>query len=207
MRRLGIDEAGRGCVLGPLVVCAFVIEDVDDEALRHAGADDSKRLSHDKRHAARTLLAALGTPMLRVIDAARIDSGNLNSLEEDAIVDLVRSSGVQHATLDALGHPGTFKGLIKRLTERTDAPVEWVVEPKADATYAVVGAASIFAKTHRDEQIARLSQEFGALGSGYPSDPVTKQWLRSWSDSRKPWPAFVRTRWATISALSQQSLF
>jgi ribonuclease HII len=207
MRRLGIDEAGRGCVLGPLVVCAFVIEDVDDETLRRAGADDSKRLSQDKRTAARDRLTALGTPMLRVIDAARIDIGNLNDLEEDAIVDLVRASGVQHATLDALGHPGTFDGLIKRLAARTQTPVQWVVEPKADATYAVVGAASIFAKTRRDEQIERLSLEFGALGSGYPSDPVTKAWLRAWSDSRRPWPSFVRTRWATITALSQQSLF
>ena len=54
-------------------------------------------------------------------------------------------------------------------------------------------AASIFAKTTRDQQLDDLRDAFGALGSGYPSDPVTRQWLLEWARSQKPWPAFVRT--------------
>ncbi len=62
MKVMGIDEAGRGCVLGPLVVGSFVVDGVDDVTLRGAGADDSKAMSAARRLAARAALEPLGTP-------------------------------------------------------------------------------------------------------------------------------------------------
>ncbi len=208
MRVLGIDEAGRGCVLGDLVIAAFAADDPDEASLRAAGAADSKVLTPAKRLEARQALGLLGRVELRRVDARTIDGANLNALEEAAIVDLITVLRPDVVRLDALGHPATLPRLRMRLQAALppDLRPEWTIEPKADATFAVVGAASIFAKTLRDELLDEIRGGFGDLGSGYPSDPKTRAWLSGWSKSGAPWPPFVRTRWATITGLAQQSL-
>lgn len=208
MRVLGIDEAGRGCVFGPLIVAGFIVDDVDPIDLIAAGAGDSKGMSAKKRAAAREALGPLGQADVRSITAVRIDDGNLNQLEEETIADLVRTWDPDRVEIDALGPPSA----IQRVIDRLDAAVgdgkqrEWLMEPKADANHPVVGAASVFAKTTRDAALEALKVEFGELGSGYPSDPKVKAWLRAWNATGAPWPAFVRTRWSTVTDLAQQSL-
>ena len=80
MRILGLDEAGRGCVLGPLVVGGFVCDSADEQALREAGVDDSKKLSAKKREALRTCLPEHGEAILREVTPAEIDAGNINKI-------------------------------------------------------------------------------------------------------------------------------
>ena len=206
MRVLGIDEAGRGCVLGPLVIGGFVWEGDGEVRLREAGAADSKRLSPKRRLEARDRLMGLGQGEVREVSATQIDGGNLNHLEEEVIVSLVKEVRPQRVMVDALGHPSTVGRTIARLRAEVGLACEWVMEPKADATYAVVGAASIFAKTHRDARLDALREAYGILGSGYPSDPKTRSWLAAWGASGEPWPDFVRTRWGTIEAIRQQSI-
>lgn len=212
MRILGIDEAGRGCVLGDLVVGAFFAVSPDDAQLRAAGADDSKKLSAKKRWAAREQLALLGEFALVRITPTAIDAQNLNRLEENAILDLIERFRPDEVYIDALGHPRAMPALIVRLQleldHRTggDLRPRWTVEPKADSTYAVVGAASIAAKTTRDEALEVHAASHGTLGSGYPSDPKTRSWLEAHARSKAPWPPFVRTRWQTIQDLAQASL-
>lgn len=209
MRVLGIDEAGRGCVLGPLVVAAYLVDSAAEATLWEVGAADSKTLTPERRTAIRADLEALGVAAVRSIDPAAIDLGNLNRLEEDAIVDLVLQTRPQRIVVDALGHPSTLDATVERLRVRVEPEVRaaWVMEPKADANHAPVAAASIFAKTTRDRALDALKAEWGALGSGYPSDPVTRTWLEQWCRSGRPWPHFVRTRWATIDLVAQQTLF
>lgn len=208
MRVLGIDEAGRGCVFGPLVVAGFVVDDVDPLELIGAGAGDSKGMSAKKRDAARVALVELGTPDVREISAIDIDGGNLNTLEEETIADLVRTHRPDRVEIDALGPPSAIPRVIERLNQLVGDGVEreWLMEPKADVNHPVVGAASVFAKTTRDARLEALKQEFGQLGSGYPSDPAVKKWLADWHASGVPWPAFVRTRWSTVTAFAQQRL-
>ena len=208
-RILGIDEAGRGCVLGPLTVGAYLAENVSDERLIAAGAADSKALSIKKRLLAREALTELGVPHLHLISAVEIDRGNLNTLEEHAIVTLVLSTRPDTVIIDALGHPSTLPATLERLKHAvgpTGHHIQWLIEPKADRTYPIVGAASIFAKTERDGVIESLKAQYGDFGSGYPSDPKTKRWLSDWNASKQDWPPFVRTRWGTVRNLSQQSL-
>lgn len=205
MRVLGIDEAGRGCVLGPLVVGAYLIDGVDEATLRAAGADDSKKLSAKRRDQARERLAALGVGQVHRIEPAEIDAGNLNTLEEDAIVGLARALRPDLVYMDALGHPSTLPATQARLEALTPG-VRWTLAPKADSTYAVVGAASIFAKTTRDAALAAIEAEHGPVGSGYPSDPITRGWLRAWAERGQPWPPCVRTRWQTVVDLAQGTL-
>jgi ribonuclease HII len=211
MRVLGLDEAGRGSVLGPLVVGAFLFEGPDPAALRSAGADDSKALTARRRARVREALHALGVGSVRVISPSAIDAGNLNALEEDAFVDAVRACAPDRVYLDAPVHPAGIPRVRARLAAATGVR-DWVIEPKADATYAVVGAASIFAKLARDEAIAAIDAEcraggHGTIGSGYPSDPATRAFLIGRIRSGAPLPAFVRTRWGTLDALRQTMLF
>lgn len=205
---LGIDEAGRGCVLGDLVIAGFAAHAPDEAALRGAGAGDSKAMAASKRERARAQLGDLGDVEIRRIDALTIDGGNLNALEEHAILSIIEATTPDLVQLDALGHPNTLGRLRERLLRalRPGLRPEIVIEPRADSTYACVGAASIFAKTLRDEVLDGWREEFGDFGSGYPSDPKTKAWLEAWSRSGRPWPHFVRCRWATIEAFAQQTL-
>ena len=196
-------------MLGPLVVAGFLTEGVDPLKLVTAGAGDSKKMSASRRMSVRAALSDLGTADLREITPSQIDDGNLNTLEEDAIVDLIRQCKPDVVRVDALGHPSAIPRILARLEARV-APVrvsEWLMEPKADDTWPVVGAASVFAKTTRDARLAEVEATHGPLGSGYPSDPVTRRWLEAWSREGKPWPDFVRTRWQTVTALSQRALF
>ena len=206
VRLLGIDEAGRGCVLGSLVVGAYLTEH-PEETLRAAGAGDSKRMSMTRREQARSRLESLGEMHVREITAAQIDAGNLNTLEEEAIVSILQQTRPDEVRIDALGPPSGIPRVIERLQAALDFQPTWVMQPKADHTFAVVGAASIVAKTTRDRALAALDAEHGPLGSGYPSDPVTRAWLLELARARQPWPHFVRTRWGTVQTLSQQAMF
>jgi ribonuclease HII len=109
--------------------------------------------------------------------------------------------------MDALGPPSTLPKLLARLQAALprDLSPRWVIEPKADGTYPVVGAASIVAKTTRDDALDDLAR-WGTLGSGYPSDPKTRSWLLEHARTGQPWPPFVRTRWQTVQDLAQQAL-
>lgn len=221
MRILGLDEAGRGSVLGPLVVGAFAWEapagcdlrDVQAQApLRQAGADDSKALRPERREQVRALLEALGQGRVRRIEAPDIDQGNVNHLEEDAFLALIREARPARVYLDAPVHPRGVPALSARLLRGLAGgdlpPPALVVEPKADATWPVVGAASIFAKVARDAAMRALSIEQGRdLGSGYPSDPKSRRWLAELLAQGAPLPACVRQRWGTLDVLRQQALF
>lgn len=207
MKTLGLDEAGRGCVLGPLVIGGFLALSDDAEALKTAGADDSKRLSHTRRVSIREALLPLGTPFLRTITPAAIDAGNINTLEEEAFIDIIVETRPDHVIIDAPCNPRGIPALQARLTRRirdAGCPVpRFTIEPKADANFPHCGAASIFAKVDRDAAIAAL----GPVGSGYPSDPVTRAWLTGFIVRSEAFPSCVRTRWGTIENLRQQTLF
>ena len=202
MRILGLDEAGRGCVLGPLVMGGFLADGVDQEVLRAAGAADSKALSARRREAALPRLQALGVLATRRVEPAEIDEGNLNELEIRAFISLVMELRPDRVYLDAPVHPRGIPRLQARLVRETGV-ADWIIEPKADATWPVVGAASIGAKLVRDAAIAAL----GPVGSGYPSDPVTRALLTELLRTGAPLPPWVRSRWGTIDALRQQALF
>ena len=101
------------------------------------------------------------------------------------------------AYVDALtSHPARFGRQLEALLGM--AGIRVVAENRADAKYPVVQAAAILAKVTRDAEIARLARRWGPLGSGYPSDPVTRAWLAG-ALRRGPLPPFVRRSWATLA--------
>ncbi len=203
MKWLGMDEAGRGAVLGPLVVGGYCIGDHLVAALRAAGATDSKVLSAKRREALIVPLSALGEALLVHITPEEIDGENINTLEEQAFADLILRFRPDGVIIDAPCHPKAIPQFTERLLARLDYVPELVIEPKADLNHAPCGAASIFAKVSRDAAIAEL----GEVGSGYPSDPVTRSWIQGHLRRDAPLPSCVRKRWGTIAALSQGELF
>jgi ribonuclease HII len=200
---LGLDEAGRGAVLGPLVVGGFLVPEDRVEAVRATGATDSKRLSARRREALIDPLRALGLGQVIHITPAQIDAENINRLEEQAFLALIRTHRPDGVIIDAPCNPRAIPNFTRRLLSGLDYVPKLIIEPKADLTYTTCGAASIFAKVSRDAAIAAL----GPVGSGYPSDPVTRAWISDHLKRSAPLPDCVRKRWGTINVLSQGLLF
>jgi ribonuclease HII len=74
-------------------------------------------------------------------------------------------------------------------------PVQVISEHQADRNYPVVSAASIIAKVERDHTIEELKCNYGDFGSGYMSDPKTKNFLYTLARKRGEYPDFVRRSW------------
>jgi ribonuclease HII len=202
-RLLGLDEAGRGSVLGPLVVGGCLYIGSTQNVLRAAGAADSKVLSPEKREAALRCLRTVANVRTVTISPSQIDEGNLNDLEIAAFLELVAYFRPTMVFLDTPVQPAGIPALRERLIA-TSGVTNWVIEPKADGTYPVVGAASIAAKVQRDAAMESLGE---GLGSGYPSDPATRNHLVELLRGGEPLPPYVRSRWATLDNLRQQQLF
>lgn len=207
MMVLGLDEAGRGSVLGPMAVGAYLVDSDRIPEVVAAGATDSKKLSARRRGEVRERLAPLGAAEVVLVTAREIDAENINTIEERVFVELIARHRPDRLELDAPVHPRGIPALVARmraaLSSRGVSVPEMVVEPKADLNHPTVGAASIFAKLARDAAIAEL----GPVGSGYPSDPVTRAWILDHIRREAPLPACVRSRWGTIDKLRQQALF
>jgi ribonuclease HII len=190
-----------------MVVGAYCCREADIAAVLGAGAADSKTLSAKRRVARRPALAALGEWTVASISAREIDAENINTLEERTFAALIARFSPDHVIIDAPVHPRgipNFTGRLEDQLRKLGAEIpQMTIEPKADVNYPPVGAASIFAKVARDEAIAAL----GPVGSGYPSDPKTRAWLKDLLDRDVELPACVRTRWGTIENLRQQPIF
>jgi ribonuclease HII len=202
MLLMGIDEAGRGCVLGPLVVAAYACEAGQLEDVAATGVTDSKRLSPKRRQALLEPLGALGRCELREVTPAQIDAGNINTLELEAMAELIRALRPDAVWIDGPVHPRGIPRFERQLRALLEHDPRLVIEPKADLNYPVVSAASIFAKTTRDAHIHALD----GVGSGYPSDPKTRAHLQQLIASGQPLPSYVRQRWGTVRDLYQMSL-
>lgn len=224
----GVDEAGRGPVLGPLVVATVVAK--SQRAMRDLGVDDSKKLSPAKREALLPLVREKALAVeVRVVGVeelnARMDHATLNDIEVDAFGELLARVRPKEAYLDAcdvdaarfgrqvaarLGPPppaelaaaqAKARGPPKAYAQHADGLCKVVSEHGADAKHAVVAAASIVAKVERDRLVAALEAEFGPVGSGYASDPVTKAFLARWHEQHGTLPHCARKHWQTSRRL------
>lgn len=206
---LGIDEAGRGSVLGSMFIAGFAIEKPKLEILEKIGVRDSKSFNTDREREKRDKLAkkleVIGKVIIHEVRAPEIDQAvldkkdNLNLLEirnfASIIVETCVSTGVEAIYLDAISRPEYSKQKMSNLLGKLlgsakfqviyekdeitaffidGARVEIIAENKADYTYPVVAAASIMAKTARENSLRQLEDQYGfkkgSLGSGYPNE-------------------------------------
>jgi len=197
----GVDEAGKGSVLGPLVVAAVAIP--SERALDDLGVRDSKLLSPKERERLYALIKKRCKVATVRLDAADIDAVRLEMTLNVAVArahaQAINKLSPTCAYVDAcdvncLRYAEMVKGHLTHTCEI-------VSEHHADDKFPVVSAASIVAKVTRDRAIATLSRKYGDIGSGYPSDPVTIRFLTNWIDEHKTPPPIARKSWKTVSAI------
>ncbi len=202
MRIIGIDEAGRGAVIGSL----FVAGVVNFEGLDAIGVRDSKRLSPKRREELAAIIE--GTTDVHVIEltAREIDERrkwqSMNEITVELFSHIIELLQPDRVYVDAADvKPARFASRIMKRCDRDD--IEIISEFKADTNYPVVSAASIMAKVYRDRSIRALSAEIGVeIGSGYPSDPRTIRFLkRILNEQQNHIPVYVRRSWKTIEKL------
>lgn len=179
----GIDEAGRGPVIGPMVIAACTIKEEDEPKLTMIGVKDSKLLSPKERERLYDeVIKTVQKYKIKIITPEEIDdalndkTSNLNFLEANTSIELISSLKPTVATLDC---PSTNTAAYKEyVKERVKSKTEIIAEHKADLNHPIVSAASILAKVTRDREIQKLKDEIGKnFGSGYPSDPLTVEFL------------------------------
>lgn len=201
-RLCGVDEAGRGPVLGPLVVAALAVD--DDGPLRALGVRDSKKLTPRRREALVDQITALGRHELVVVPAEVLDrvrdNRSLNQLEAEVFAAAISALDPEAAYVDAADvSEEHFRSMVQSHLRR---PILVVSEHFADDTYPIVSAASILAKVTRDREMRRIGEELGQpVGSGYCHDPVTVEFLRRWLRFHPHPPPYCRTSWETTRRL------
>ena len=202
----GIDEAGRGPVIGPMVMAIAVIDDMDK--LKNVGVRDSKELSTQGRSRLLNVLRSILTYMdYEVIEPETIDRyvylNALNKLEAEVAVKLIgRALRIVNLVRVYIDSPDPNAKRYGDLIRRSVGSVEVISMNKADKLIPIVSAASIIAKVTRDSIIEELHREYGDFGSGYPSDPRTIGFLRNWVREHGDLPPIVRRSWSTIRRLT-----
>ncbi|HJX05848.1 MAG TPA: ribonuclease HII [Candidatus Nanoarchaeia archaeon] len=194
----GVEEAGRGPVIGPMVMVLAMCEEKDEFKLKAMGVKDSKMLTPEQRERLYHAIQDLCTfEMVKIlpeeIDAAVLsEDTNLNWLEADHSAILINKLRPEKVILDC---PSTnIEAYKDYILKKLDYKPKLVVEHKADVKYTIVGAASILAKVSRDNEIKKLKAKYNVdFGSGYPSDPVTMEFTR---ENFGKYP-FFRQSWDT----------
>ena len=210
----GLDEAGRGPVIGSLVIGCVIFNEKDLHILDEIGVDDSKKISSKKREilAQKIKKHAVSYDLLEVtannINALHKKGLSLNEIEEISFAKLI--NGIEphpdKIYLDAADvieerFGRTIGGMLKF------KPKKIISKHRGDAIFKIVGAASILAKTKRDHIIEEYKKKYGNIGSGYPSDPYTKKFLKSYYNSHQKFPPIVRTWWKTAENIIKEYEF
>ncbi|TYT63302.1 ribonuclease HII [Natrialba swarupiae] len=225
--QFGVDEAGKGPALGSMFAAAVSLKDPNHLP---DGIADSKRLAPARREELAATLRADDRIRVGVaeITPATIDDPetNMNALavsaHATAIADALGELDDREPD-DAAAPTDPIEGLCdacdtdadrfaRRVAEacsaEIDRPLEIDARHGADDDSAVVGAASVIAKVERDAHVAAIAEEYGEVGSGYPSDPTTREFLESYVDDRGELPPFARASWSTcedVLAAAQQT--
>jgi ribonuclease HII len=213
MKIIAIDEAGRGPVLGPMVMCGVSVDEKNVSKLRDIGVRDSKLLSPEKREELEPQVKKIVSGFkVAIVGPNEIDTMlkrgvNLNDLEMLKTAEIINALEGDMAIIDC---PSTNIEAYKReLKAKIARKIELVVEHKADFNHVEVGAASIIAKVLRDSEVKKLQEQYDAdFGSGYMSDPVTKKFIE---DNWDKYPELFRHSWSSWRELkenkNQKNLF
>jgi ribonuclease HII len=208
----GVDDAGRGCVIGPLVIAGVMFKEEDLVKLVQLGAKDSKVLSPRrrevlavelKRHALKHSVIKLEPKEIDTVVQTGRKLHRLNRLEAQTMAKVIEMLKPDMAYVDASDVlEERFK---QHILECLPFKVEIVSEHKADSKYPIVSAASIIAKVERDKEIEELKTKYGDLGCGYPTDEKTVAFLQRYITRFGEYPDFVRKSWKTAKRVKEEN--
>lgn len=204
MKIAGIDEAGKGAVIGPLVVCGVLTE--NENEFKSIGLKDSKKLTQARRKELAERIKEISETHLVKIEPDKLDelmkNSTINEILEDCYSEIIERLKPDLVYVDS---PDVKpERLEEKLKKRTGRNVK--ATHKADEIYPVVSAASIIAKVERDKEIEKLKKIIGDFGSGYASDERTIKFLKEYFRKNRKYPPFVRKSWKTLNRIQQQSL-
>tara|TARA_Y100000310_G_scaffold337591_1_gene425087 strand:+ start:4302 stop:4961 length:660 start_codon:yes stop_codon:yes gene_type:complete len=207
----GVDEAGRGPCLGPMVLAMASLEKRDEDKLLEIGVKDSKLLSAETREKQfGQLKGVLKEFAFTAIPAEEIDSlrdhKSLNEIEAMRIGMLLNNMK-EKPEIVYIDSPDILQeNFGKRIQKYLDFKTILKTEHKADINYPIVSAASIIAKVERDSCINEFAKEFGEIGSGYSHDAVTIKFLREFVAKNKCLPDIARKSWLTSKEMLNEQL-
>ncbi len=207
----GVDEAGKGPVLGPMVIGAVGCDSPDE--IQRTGVRDSKVLNRKKREMLYETITGKFPFFVVILTAGDIDSRRetmtMNDIVASAHAEAIIAIGADIGYVDACDV--NEERYEKTLTGLVGNRCRIIAKHRADSLFPVVSAASVVAKVTRDRIIESLWEEWGDFGSGYPSDKKTIDFLLNYIRSHGTPPPIARLSWATTRDLcasrSQKSLF
>ena len=219
MLKLGIDEAGRGPVIGPLVIAGCLLTEETEKELKKLGVKDSKKLTAKKREELdKAIREKAETFEIMIIPPLEIEDQNkrgilLNELEAMAAARIInkinKGFGEMQVVIDC-PNPNTENWRLLVLSAiKNKSNIHLSCEHKADVNHVSASAASVLAKVMRDKEIACLKEQFGEIGSGYCHDPVTMKFIEQ--NLRKyEYSGIFRKTWATwknaVAKMNQRQL-
>ena len=199
----GVDEAGKGPVIGPLVVAAVMVKNL--KFIDDLGVKDSKILSPSRRKELAKIIKEKFDYVVEIIDPKVIDEytfkKKLNQLNREAFERVISKLNPDIAYVDAADVNEQRFGILIKQGLTTSRDTDIISMHKADAKISVVAAASILAKETRELEIKKLKDKIGDFGSGYPSDERTIKFLKAFYADKHKWPTGSRKSWKTLSRI------
>ena len=203
----GIDEAGRGSVIGPLVIVGISVKNINIKKLEEIGVRDAEVLTRLKRNSLfYKILDISEFVCIYKVDCKTIDENvyqrKLNKLEGEIMSTIIKHLAADIAYVDSCDvNINRYTNYLKsNLDLKNNTSI--IAMHKADRINPAVSAASIIAKVIRDREIQMLEENFQNIGSGYPSDKKTMYFINSWIKEYKEFPDFVRKSWKPIREIT-----
>ncbi|MCX8192534.1 MAG: ribonuclease HII [Nitrososphaeria archaeon] len=208
----GLDEAGRGSVIGPMIIAGVLISEEDIDQLIKISVRDSKELKPEERALLYGEIIKIAKSLKTVeLSAREVDSQTkknkgrgINNLEAQVFAEIINNLKPDIAYIDAPSR--NIRAFKLTLVEMLKHPCKLIVEHRADKNYPVTAAASIIAKICRDREVEKLRKRFGDFGSGYPHDHKTREFIRRAMTNKSDVTEYIRWSWKTISKLAQTTL-
>ena len=203
---LGIDEAGKGPVIGSMFVAGVVIRKENIAYLKKLGIKDSKLLSKHMRNVMYNIVKSYAEKIyVREVKPDIIDKRNINNILLNEFLEIIRTAlndlGIRLESI-FIDLPSMSPSKVKQAVIMLGFKGDIIAEHFADRRYVVVSAASIVAKTYRERHISELKKMYGDFGSGYPSDPKTISWIKNFYSREGHLPPIVRRSWKTVKELA-----
>ncbi len=208
---VGIDEAGRGPVIGSMFIGGFMVDEEKLSEVEKLGVKDSKKLSDEKRESLAEKLREMGEPFLKEITASEIDElrelMSLNEIEIQGFTDVIERSDADKIIVDLPEPDGDrfIRKMKKELPARFQER-DFTAEHEADDNFPIVSAASIIAKSARENHVDELKKKYGYdFKSGYPHDAPTINFLEKYVEEHGDLPEETRESWSTAERIRREA--
>ncbi|NHJ32317.1 MAG: ribonuclease HII [Asgard group archaeon] len=212
---VGADEAGRGLIIGPMVIGACAVDDSVKQKFERIGIKDSKNYSsHSKIKAHAELIKKESLAWsIKSLSAEVLTNYNKNEMSMDeaeayaffrAIEDIAKKiPDIAEYQVDNFQAVSKLRSLLK--TNKSTSNIKLIVTPRAEKEFIAVGAGSVLARNASLEELKNIRAKYGDFGSGSTNDKKTINWLKQYYKNNRSWPKkIVRVYWKTIERLENE---